>query len=93
MTTQELLITFVSFITSSIAGMGWYIVYKDKKAEKARKEDAERHAKEREELMKVNQAMFDKLTDISEETNKATRETGNILTGLKTLLENQRHGR
>lgn len=56
-----------------------------------------RHRKEKKELMElherqlhVQERQFDKISDITEETNKVIREHTNILAGLKSLLENQR---
>lgn len=62
----------------AVIGLGAYIVRIE-----------QRHKKERDEWRITIEKQFDKLDERSEETNKTTRETGNILTGLKTLLENR----
>lgn len=49
-----------------------------------------RHRKERKELTDMNERMFDKMIENNDESNKVLRENTNILSGLKTLLENRR---
>ena len=66
-----------------IAGIGlialaWYILKKDSS-----------HKKERQELIEKDEKHFDRLNQITDETNRVLRENTNILSGLKTLLENR----
>jgi hypothetical protein len=49
----------------------------------------DRHRKERKEWQEQQDKQFDRLNEISDSTNHAMRENTNILSGLKTLLENQ----
>lgn len=49
-----------------------------------------RHKKERKEWMEMQSTQFDRMNELSDESNKVIREHTNILTGLKTLLENRR---
>lgn len=49
-----------------------------------------RHAKERKEWMEQQEKQFDRLNEIADESNRVTRDNTNILTGLKTLLENRK---
>lgn len=46
--------------------------------------------KQIEDAKQVNEKLFERLNDITDETNKVLRENTNILTGLKTLLENRK---
>lgn len=62
-----------------IAGLGAYIV----KIE-------DRHRKERKEWRESEEQKFKEVKEINKETNTVLRENTNILSGLKTLLENRR---
>jgi len=96
--TEQLLFGFIS---SLIGWLGGYIYFIEKRNRKDKKEAEERrererrellemHAKERKELLDLHKQQFDQLNEIAEETNKVGREHINILSGLKTLLENNR---
>lgn len=50
----------------------------------------ERHKRDREESRKREKEYFERLNDISDDTNKVIRENTSILSGLKTLLENRK---
>lgn len=50
----------------------------------------QRHKKERKEWGEKDDQKFDRISEMSDDTNKVIRENSNILSGLKTLLENQR---
>lgn len=76
-----------------IAGIGlialsWYILKRDADHKKERKEWMDRS----EDRMKKSEERMEKMTDrvekISDTTNTVLRENTNILSGLKTLLEN-----
>jgi hypothetical protein len=49
-----------------------------------------RHKTEREDAKKTEKEQFNRLNQISDETNKVLRENTSILSGLKTLLENRK---
>lgn len=85
--TEQLLFGFVS---SLIGGLAGYVLFLEKRHTKKERETEERHAKERRELIDMHKQQFDQISEISEEGHKVTRENSNILSGLKTLLENQR---
>jgi hypothetical protein len=61
-----------------IAGMAWFILYLMKE-----------HKKERKEYLQTSEKQFDRLNQITDDSNKVTRENTNILQGLKALLENE----
>lgn len=61
-----------------IAGMSWYIIHLD-----------DRHRKERKEEREERTHQFERMSSMSDETNRVMRENTNILSGLKSLLENQ----
>lgn len=48
-----------------------------------------RHHKERKEWIQVQEDHFDRLNQLTDESNKVLREHTNILSGLKILLENK----
>jgi hypothetical protein len=75
--TEQLLFGFITMI---MGGLGTYIVMSEKRHRKERKEWAER-----------DERNFDRMNETADETNKVIRENTNILSGLKTLLENRRH--
>lgn len=62
-----------------VVAMGYYIL----KIES-------RHKKERKEWLDMQDKHFDRMSDMNDESNKVLRENTNILSGLKTLLENKR---
>jgi uncharacterized protein YlxW (UPF0749 family) len=86
--TEQLLL---GFITSIIGALGSYILIVEKRHRKERKEMREDHEKERKEMLELHKRQFEQLSEISDESNKVSREHINILSGLKTLLENRRH--
>lgn len=49
-----------------------------------------RHRKERKEWQEIASNQFKRMNDLGDETNQVIREHTNILSGLKTLLENRR---
>lgn len=49
-----------------------------------------RHAKERKEWNEKDEKNFERVNKITDESNKVLRENTNILSGLKTLLENRK---
>lgn len=50
----------------------------------------QRHSKERKEWRESQEKQSDERNEMSRETNTVLRENSNILSGLKTLLENKR---
>lgn len=62
-----------------VIGLAGYILIIDK-----------RHSKERKEWRETEEKNFDRLNEMNDETNKVLRENSNILSGLKTLLENRK---
>lgn len=48
-----------------------------------------KHTKERKEWLSTIEKLFDKSGDREKDVNETIRETGNILSGLKTLFEVQ----
>lgn len=48
------------------------------------------HKAERDEWRKMQEKQLDRMDDIAKENNKVIREHTNILSGLKSLLENRR---
>ena len=48
------------------------------------------HKKERDEWRKMQEKQLDRMDDIAKENNKVIREHTNLLSGLKSLLENRR---
>lgn len=49
-----------------------------------------RHRRERKELAERDERHFNRVNQLTDESNKVTRENTNILQGLKTLLENRK---
>jgi len=49
-----------------------------------------RHKKERNEWMDMQSEQFDRMNDLADESNKVIREHTNVLSGIKSLLENRR---
>ena len=47
------------------------------------------HKKERKDLLDMNEKNFNRVNEITDENNRVLRENTNILSGLKTLLENK----
>jgi len=74
--TEQLLF---GFITTIMGGLGTYIYTIEK-----------RHKKERKEWTERDEKNFERLNELTDESNKVIREHTNVLSGLKTLLENQR---
>jgi hypothetical protein len=73
-----------------IAGLAWYILHSEESHRKERKEWRDQQKLETEQNLKVQKEQFDRINEISDTSNQLTRENTNILTGLKTLLENPR---
>lgn len=63
----------------AVIALAWYILRKDQQHSKERKEWTERQDKQ-----------IDRMLESSEESNKVLRENTNILSGLKSLLENKK---
>lgn len=61
----------------ALFAMGWFILYLMRE-----------HKKERAELISKIEKMFDKQDDRAKDTNTVIKENTNILSGLKTLFEN-----
>lgn len=72
-----------------IAGLSIFVVKLIDWHRKDRQEWQEQAKRDREEAMKVQEKQFDRLSELTDESNKVTRENTNILNGLKSLLENQ----
>lgn len=49
-----------------------------------------RHKKERREWMEMQSEQFDRINELIDESNKVIREHTNVLSALKSLLENRR---
>lgn len=49
-----------------------------------------RHKKERREWMEMQSEQFDRMNDLTDESNKVIREHTNVLSGIKSLLEVRR---
>lgn len=49
-----------------------------------------RHKKERKEWMEMQERQFDRTNDLADESNKVIREHTNLLSSLKSMLENRR---
>lgn len=100
--TEQLLF---GFITSIIGGLAAYVLIIEKRHSKEKKEIVERqekerletldrHSKERRELIEIQKEQFDQISELSQENNKISREHITLLSGIKSLLENQiRNGR
>jgi len=69
--------------------LGIYIVRIEERHRKERREERESREKEESENRKVQEKQFDRISDLTDESNRVTRENTNILAGLKSLLENQ----
>ena len=61
-----------------VLGLAYYILRRDAA-----------HKKERKELIDMNEQNFKRVNEITDENNRVLRENTNILSGLKTLLENR----
>ena len=72
-----------------IAGLAAFVLKLIDWQRKDRKEWKEEISQIQEENRKVHEKQFDRLNQLTDESNRVTRENTNILTGLKTLLENQ----
>lgn len=83
-----------------VIGLVWYLLYREKQWRIEKKEereahrvDTEMHAKlhkeEREKLTDTQDRQLERMEEMSDEGNKIAREHIQILTGLKTLLENR----
>lgn len=69
-----------------VLALGSYVIKIEQRHRKERKELQE----ERKEMMKMNENLSDKMIESNDENNKVIREHTNVLSALKTLLENQR---
>jgi len=49
-----------------------------------------RHRKERKEWQDIQSSQFKRMNELGDETNEVIREHTNMLSGLKTLLENKK---
>lgn len=72
-----------------IAGMAWFILYLMKDHKKEREEMRVGNEKQRIEDRETRNKQFKRMEEMADESNKSVRENTNILTGLKTLLENK----
>lgn len=66
-------------------GMGWFIMYLMKDNRKERKEWREFQEKQMDRMDK----QIDRMLEQGEMNNKVIREHSNILSGIKTLIENR----
>jgi hypothetical protein len=69
-----------------VLALGGYVLRIEARHSKEKKESRE----EREQLLKLNEKNFDRISEMSDETNKVLRENTNIISGLKSLLETRR---
>lgn len=72
-----------------VIALGIYILKLEERHRKERKEWMENQWKEQEQSRKTQERQFDRMNEMSDNNTEAIKETGGILTGLKTLLENQ----
>ncbi len=63
----------------AVIGMGWFIMYLIKD-----------HRKERKEWREFQEKQTDRMIEQGDEHSKVIREHSNLLSGIKTLLENRR---
>lgn len=75
---QDVIIQFWGVWGAIIVALGLYILRLETK-----------HSKERKEWLSAIERLFDKSDEREKDVNDTIRETGNILTGLKTLFEVQ----
>lgn len=59
--------------------MAWYVMFLQKE-----------HRKERKEWRDFQEKQVDRMAEQTDESNKVMREHSNLLSGLKTLLENRK---
>jgi len=62
-----------------VIGMAWFIMYMVKD-----------HRKERKEWREFQEKQMDRIMKAGDESNRVIREHSNLLSGIKTLLENRR---
>lgn len=75
---------------AAITGLAAFIMYIMKQHKAERKEWRETQEAERKQWLETQEKQFDRISDVTDESNKVLRENTNILTGLKTLLENRK---
>ena len=63
-----------------VIGMAWFILYMVKD-----------HRKERKEWREFQEKQTDRMMEQGEESNKVIRDHSNLLSGIKSLLENRRY--
>jgi hypothetical protein len=69
-----------------VVALGSYLLRIEARHTKEKKELRE----ERDALMKMNEKNFDRIGEMTDDSNKVMREFTNVISGVKTLLENQR---
>lgn len=84
-----------TFLKAGVLGAGlialaWFIMYLMKQHRAERKEWMEKQEAERKQWLETQEKQFDRMNDVTDESNKVLRENTNILSGLKTLLENRK---
>lgn len=72
-----------------IVGLGIYVLKIEKRHREERKEWMDSQLREAEEYRKTQERQFDRMNEMSDHNTEALNKTGGILSGLKTLLENQ----
>jgi len=72
-----------------IIGLSAFVMKLIEWQRKDRKEWKDEMIKMQDEHRKSQERNFDRLSQLTDESNRVTRDNTNILTGLKTLLENQ----
>lgn len=72
-----------------ILALGMYILKLEDRHKKERKEWSEKQEKENERDRDIHQRQFTRMNEMSDQSNEVMRENTNILSGLKSLLENQ----
>jgi hypothetical protein len=69
-----------------VVALGSYLLRIEARHNKEKKELRE----ERDTLMKMHEKNFDRVSEMTNDGNKVMREFTNVLSGLKTLLENRK---
>lgn len=72
-----------------IGGLSAFVMKLIEWQRKDRTEWRDEIARIQEENRKIHEKQFDRLSQLTDESNRVTRDNTNILSGLKSLLENQ----
>lgn len=72
-----------------IAGLSAFVMKLIEWQRKDRTEWRDEIERIQEENRKIHEKQFDRLSQLTDESNRVTRDNTNILSGLKSLLENQ----